>query len=179
MADLAKARHGDVSGAWKVVGEYGKAKKKQLSKEEKQDLVREVRENIEECYLFERDNRREAALDLQFLAGDQWPAAVKQARGTTRPMLTINQLPQFVRQVTNPTRQADIAIKVSPVDDTSDPELAKITTGSSSRSSISPPPRASTSPATSTRAVAASAGGRSSPSTSMMRCSIRKSGSRK
>jgi hypothetical protein len=109
-------------------GGYGKAKKK-LTQEEKQDLVREVRENIEECYLFERDNRREAALDLQFLAGDQWPAAVKTARGTTRPMLTINQLPQFVRQVTNPTRQADIAIKVSPVDDTSDPELAKIYNG--------------------------------------------------
>jgi hypothetical protein len=34
-----------------------------------------------------------------------------------------------VRQVTNPTREADIAIKVVPVDDDSDPQLAKVFDG--------------------------------------------------
>ena len=51
----------------------------------------------------------------------------RQAQG--RPILTINRLPQFVRQVTNDIRQADLAIKVSPVDDQSDPKLAKIFNG--------------------------------------------------
>jgi hypothetical protein len=100
-----------------------------LSKKEKEELVAEVREHIEDVYLFELENRREASIDLQFLSGDQWPAAAKALRGTTRPMLTINQLPQFVRQVTNPTREANIAIKVAPVDDDSDPQKAKIFDG--------------------------------------------------
>jgi hypothetical protein len=100
-----------------------------LSKEKKQAIVEEARVRTERSYLYERDNRREAEIDLQFLAGDQWPVAVRLARGTSRPMLTINHLPQFVRQVTNPTREADIAIKASPVDDNSDPALAKIYNG--------------------------------------------------
>lgn len=102
---------------------------RKLSKIEADSIVKEAREHIEDVYLFERDNRREAQLDLQFLSGDQWPEAAKALRGTTRPMLTLNQLPQFVRQVTNPTREANIAIKVAPVDDDSDPELAKIYDG--------------------------------------------------
>lgn len=104
---------------------YPKASKK-LSKEEEKAVVARAREFIEDVYVFERDNRREAEIDLQFVAGDQWPAAVKAARGTTRPMLTINQLPQFVQLVTNPTREADIGIKAVPVDDAADPETAKI-----------------------------------------------------
>lgn len=106
-----------------------KKKPRRLSKAEEADLVKEVRDNIEEAYNHDRDNRTEAEIDLQFVAGDQWPQAVKQARGTARPMLTINQLPQFVHQVTNPTRTADIAIKASPVDDATDPEMAKIYNG--------------------------------------------------
>ncbi len=102
---------------------------RKLSKDEEREIVAEVREHLEDVYQYERDNRREAQIDLLFLSGDQWPEAAKQLRGTTRPMLTINQLPQFVRQVTNPTRQADIAIKVAPVDDDSDPQLAKIYDG--------------------------------------------------
>lgn len=97
-----------------------------LTAGERQELVGEVRENIEEAYNYERDNRVEAEIDLQFLAGDQWPEAVKAARGTTRPMLTINQLPQFVHLVTNPTREADIAIKAIPVGGTADPEKARL-----------------------------------------------------
>lgn len=104
---------------------YAKPAKK-LSKDEESAVVERVREGIEDCSVFERDNRREAEIDLQFVAGDQWPAAVKAARGTTRPMLTINQLPQFVQLVTNPTRVADIGIKAVPVDSQSDPETAKI-----------------------------------------------------
>ena len=46
---------------------YGKQKpSKKLSQEEKQNIVKRVRENIEDCWNFERDNRREAEIDLQF-----------------------------------------------------------------------------------------------------------------
>ena len=108
---------------------YGQQKARKLSGKEESDLVKEVRDCIEDSFNADRDNRAEAETDLMFVAGDQWPQAVKNARGTTRPMLTINQLPQFVHQVTNPTRTADIAIKASPVDDAADVQIAKIYNG--------------------------------------------------
>lgn len=97
-----------------------------ISAKESSDLANEVRECIETCYYFERDNRREAEIDLAFVAGDQWPQVVKQQRANTRPMLVINQIPQFVNQVVNPIREADLAIKVKPEDDQQDPKIARI-----------------------------------------------------
>lgn len=93
-------------------------------------LIKEIRDNLEQAWQAERDNRRDAAVDLAFLAGDQWPDAVRRDReGANRPMLTINCLPQFVRQVTNDIRQSDLSIKALPVDDKSDPELARVYNG--------------------------------------------------
>ncbi|MEQ8822757.1 MAG: portal protein [Filomicrobium sp.] len=94
------------------------------------NIVEEVRIAIEDAWDHERENRREASLDMQFLAGDQWPEAVRREREAEgRPMLTINRLPQFVRQITNDIRQAELAIKASPVDDQSDVDLARIYDG--------------------------------------------------
>lgn len=95
-----------------------------------ESICKTVRERLEAAWTYEKENREEAAVDLAFLAGDQWPDQVRRERERERrPMLTINRLPQFLRQVTNDIRQADLAIKVSPVDDRSDPELAKIYNG--------------------------------------------------
>ena len=92
--------------------------------------IRMVREQIQDAWEYDRDNRREAAKDLDFLAGNQWPESVRRQREAEgRPMLTINRLPQFVHQVTNDIRQADLAIKASPVDDNADVQLAKIYNG--------------------------------------------------
>jgi len=93
-------------------------------------IVKQARSRLEESWNHEKENREEASVDLAFLAGDQWPDSVRREREAEgRPMLTINRLPQFLRQVTNDIRQADIAIKVAPVDDGSDPKLAKIFNG--------------------------------------------------
>jgi hypothetical protein len=95
-----------------------------------EDFIPDVREKLEAAYQFERENRREAALDLAFVAGYQWPEAVRKERvAAGRPIITINRMPQFIRQVTNDIRQSDLSIKVSPVDDDSDPKLAKIFNG--------------------------------------------------
>lgn len=102
----------------------------ELSSAQADAIVKEAKEALQRSWEWDRDNRREAALDLEFLAGNQWPDNVRRDREmSNRPVLTINRLPQFVRQVTNDIRQADLAIKVSPVDDRSDPELAKIYNG--------------------------------------------------
>lgn len=93
-------------------------------------ILKEIREAIEDAWNHERDNIKEAQIDLEFLAGNQWPDDVRRDRESqNRPMLTVNKLPQFLRQVTNDIRQADLAIKTAPVDDESDPELAKVYDG--------------------------------------------------
>lgn len=95
-----------------------------------EDIVKLCRDKLAEAWEHDRENREQAATDLAFLAGDQWPDTVKQDRTSSRrPMLTLNRLPQFVRQITNDVRQADLAIKVSPVDDGADTKLAEIYNG--------------------------------------------------
>ena len=80
-------------------------------------VVKSVRDKLWSAWEHDRDNRIDAASDLNFLAGNQWDDAVRRQRADAgRPMLTVNRLPQFVRQVTNDIRQADIAIKVVPSD---------------------------------------------------------------
>ena len=85
---------------------------------------------------------RESELDdLRFYAGSpdnqwQWPADVLQTRGAVqgqtinaRPCLTINKLPQHVKQITNEQRMNRPSVKVIPVDDKGDVEVAEIYNG--------------------------------------------------
>jgi hypothetical protein len=111
-------------------GSYGQKPTKQLSKKEAADLIKEARERLQASWEADKKNREEAALDLKFLAGDQWSDNVKRERQNEgRLMLTINRLPQFLRQVTNPIREADLSIKTAPVDSNSDPKTAKVFDG--------------------------------------------------
>jgi len=87
------------------------------------------------------DSREDELDDLRFMAGSpdnqwQWPADVLATRGAVqgqtinaRPCLTINKLPQHVRQVTNEQRQNRPAGKVIPVDDNADVQVAEIFDG--------------------------------------------------
>jgi hypothetical protein len=95
-----------------------------------QDLLRTAREQFETAVEFDRENRDEALDDFKFMAGEQWPQAVESARRTNgRPCLTINRLPQFVRQVTGDMKQNRPAIRVRPADDDADDETADVLTG--------------------------------------------------
>ena len=87
------------------------------------------------------ESREDEIDDLKFYAGSpdnhwQWPADVLATRGAVqgqtinaRPTLTINKLPQHVRQVTNDQRQNRPGAKVIPVDDKADIEIADIFNG--------------------------------------------------
>ena len=87
------------------------------------------------------ESREDELDDLRFYAGSpdnhwQWPADVLATRGAVqgqtinaRPCLTINKLPQHVRQVTNDQRQNRPSGKVIPADDHADPEVAEIYNG--------------------------------------------------
>ena len=87
------------------------------------------------------DSREDELDDLRFMAGSpdnhwQWPADVLSTRGSVqgqtinaRPCLTINKLPQHVRQVTNDQRQNRPSGKVIPANDEADIEVAEIFDG--------------------------------------------------
>lgn len=79
--------------------------------------------------------------DLRFMAGNsdnqwQWPQDVLSTRGSlqgqtinARPCLTINKLPQHVKQVTNDQRQNRPSGKVIPANDEADIEVAEVFDG--------------------------------------------------
>jgi hypothetical protein len=77
----------------------------------------------------EFEGRKAAKDDMEFYVSNQWPDQISQDRQTDgRPCLTINRLPQFVRQVTNDQRMNRPSVKVIPVED-SDENVAKIYEG--------------------------------------------------
>jgi hypothetical protein len=82
-------------------------------------------------YEHDRRNIELAYEDLAFRRGeleDQWDKAALDAR-KGRPTHVINEIPQFVRQVTGDMRQAKPGIKVVPVDSNADPKTAEVLAG--------------------------------------------------
>ena len=78
----------------------------------------------------EDEMRREMQSDLDFRASDQWPDNIKRFRlADNRPCLTINRLPQFIRQVTNFQRKARPAVRINPVDNGADVDTAQVLQG--------------------------------------------------
>jgi len=105
------------------------------------DILTVARSRLDMAMSALSDSRQDENDDLKFYAGSpdnhwQWPADVLATRGAVqgqtinaRPCLTINKLPQHVRQVTNDQRQNRPGAKVIPVDDNADIEVADIFNG--------------------------------------------------
>lgn len=96
------------------------------------ELIQLAREIYEAGFNKDRENQDEAYKDLKMLAGeDHWDtkaATDREAEG--RPALVVNQMPQFVRQVTGDMRQMRPGIKVVPItDDASEDIAAKVLPG--------------------------------------------------
>jgi hypothetical protein len=106
-----------------------------------EDLLSTARSRLDMAMSALSESREDEIDDLRFYAGSpdnhwQWPADVLATRGAVqgqtinaRPCLTINKLPQHVKQVTNDQRQNRPAAKVIPVDDNADIEVADIFNG--------------------------------------------------
>lgn len=94
-------------------------------------ILQEGKEAFQRCADAESENRNEALDDLRFARlGDQWPEKIRKMRELEgRPILTINRLPSFIRQVVNDARQNKPQINVRPVDDEADPDTAAIYSG--------------------------------------------------
>ena len=109
--------------------------------EKDKDLLAAARDRMTLAISAWSETREDEIDDLRFYAGSpdnhwQWPADVLATRGSVqgqsinaRPTLTINKLPQHVRQVTNDQRQNRPSGKVIPADDKGDVEVAEIYDG--------------------------------------------------
>ena len=105
------------------------------------DILATARSRLDMAMSALSESREDEVDDLKFYAGSpdnhwQWPADVLATRGAVqgqtinaRPCLTINKLPQHVRQVTNDMRQNRPGAKVIPVDDKADLEVADVLNG--------------------------------------------------
>jgi hypothetical protein len=95
---------------------------------EAKDRHAEAMEQFKRCTEAEQHNRETGLADIRFSReGLQWDQRIsKERRDEGRPMLTINRLPAFMRQVVNDVRQNKPSIKVHPVDDGADIETAEV-----------------------------------------------------
>jgi hypothetical protein len=105
------------------------------------DILATARSRLDLAVSALSESREDEIDDLRFYAGSpdnhwQWPSDVLATRGAVqgqtinaRPTLTINKLPQHVRQVTNDQRQNRPGAKVIPVDDNADVQVAEIFNG--------------------------------------------------
>jgi hypothetical protein len=109
--------------------------------DEQSDVLATMRHRFQMAMSAYSESREDELDDLRFMAGSpdnqwQWPADVLATRGSVqgqtinaRPCLTINKLPQHVKQVTNEQRQNRPSGKVIPADDKGDVEVAEIFEG--------------------------------------------------
>lgn len=105
------------------------------------DVLATARSRLDMAISALSESREDEIDDLKFYAGSpdnhwQWPADVLATRGAVqgqtinaRPCLTINKLPQHVRQVTNDQRQNRPTGKVIPADDKADIDVAEVFNG--------------------------------------------------
>ena len=108
---------------------------------DKKDILSLARNRLNMAIAAYSESREDEIDDLKFYAGSpdnhwQWPADVLATRGAVqgqtinaRPCLTINKLPQHVRQVTNDQRQNRPSGKVIPADDKADVDMAEVFDG--------------------------------------------------
>ncbi len=114
------------------------AKKEKAGGRSDVDFIADARKKLQHAIDAFDSARQDELDDIRFAAatpdnGWQWPEKVRSARlqdpNGARPVLTINKLPQHIRLVTNEQRQNRPSIKVIPVDDRADPEVAEILNG--------------------------------------------------
>lgn len=76
--------------------------------------LQDAKDLVEDCEAREGDNRREAAVDIKFRAGEQWDETWmrgEERRRMKQAAITVNQLPQYLHQVVNDIRHPPITLR--------------------------------------------------------------------
>lgn len=94
-------------------------------------IIDEAKKFLRFCNDADTMNRQEALEDLKFASGgDQWPVDLQNSRNLeSRPVLTINKLDGYCRQVTNQQRQQRPRIKVHPTNTQANKKTAEVIEG--------------------------------------------------
>jgi hypothetical protein len=103
-----------------------------LNQSKYRQVLERARKRYQQAVAAEQEIRREALIDLEFLAGQQWDQKVKRDRErgpSPRPCLVFNKVLPPVTQLGNQARQNKPAIRVNPVDSAGDPDTAKVLQG--------------------------------------------------
>ena len=96
-----------------------------------EQFLNDIKENYQHASEAWQEIYAQAKDDMNFVydVGEgQWPTDVKNARGN-RPMLTINKLQKFVRQLRGDQAQNRPRVKVIPVDNSGDVRKAELYNG--------------------------------------------------
>jgi hypothetical protein len=94
-------------------------------KDAPKDLLAEAKERYRIAAEYWGPNHKLWLEDAKFRNLDQWPDSIKEMRGEERPCLVVDKCNQYVRQVVNDGRQNRPAVKVRPIDDNGDEEIAE------------------------------------------------------
>lgn len=109
---------------------YGAATADQKQSDGSYEVVREARDLFALALACDRQNRDAAREDLEFLSGSQWHEQdVRERKREARPTLTLNRLPQFLKQVVNEVRKNRPALQVTPADGAANPGTAQVFEG--------------------------------------------------
>jgi DNA-binding ferritin-like protein len=94
-------------------------------------IVAEAKEAFDLCVEREEQNRTAGLDDLRFARlAEQWPEhEAKKRLEEKRPVLKVNKLPAYIRQVVNDVRQNSPSMIVHPADSGADPRTAEIING--------------------------------------------------
>jgi len=95
------------------------------------EILATARDRLQLAQSAEWEIRREARIDLEFVAGNQWDQADRTMRENTgrRPCLTFNKLFGPLNMIANDARVNTPAIEVHPVDSSGDPDTARVIQG--------------------------------------------------
>lgn len=102
--------------------------------ERKADLLSRAKKYFQRVEAYESDQRRQEKEDIEFVGLlKQWPDDIRNFRENdpqgARPCLTVDKTNQYKNQIVNQIRQNRPSIKVRPVDDNADVEVAEIYDG--------------------------------------------------
>jgi len=105
-----------------------------MATEQKQEMydprIDEAKQFLKTANDADTMNRQEALEDLKFVNGDQWPVELQNSRNLeSRPVLTINKLDGYCRQVVNQIRQQRPRPKVHGMNSQSDEKIAQVIQG--------------------------------------------------
>lgn len=129
MADLT-TRFDGATQATAVVVDASRVTPEQTNAEKREAYLQLARDRFREVLDAEGPLREAMLEDKEFRASKQWPDDIQRAYQAAKiPCLTINRLPQFIRQITNQQRENRPAARVSAVDSLSDPKTASVFSG--------------------------------------------------